>query len=52
MPVPGLSEPVTFSGNRHVRIPPGAVVVSDPVDLVVPPLADLAIDLSLFELER
>ena len=45
--VPGLGAPITFSGNRHVRIPPGAVVVSDPVDLAVPPLADLAIDLYL-----
>lgn len=39
--------PVTFSGRSSFRIPAGAVAVSDPVDLVVPPLADLAIDLYL-----
>jgi lysophospholipase L1-like esterase len=36
-----------FSGRPAFRIPPGAVAVSDPVDLNVPPLSDLAIDLFL-----
>jgi lysophospholipase L1-like esterase len=35
---------LTFSGNASVTIPPGAVVLSDAVDLQVPPLADLAVD--------
>jgi lysophospholipase L1-like esterase len=39
--------PVTFSGRSAFRIPSGAVAVSDPVDLALPPLADLAIDLYL-----
>jgi len=36
---------LTFSGNASVTIPPGAVVLSDAVDLQVPPLADLAVDI-------
>jgi lysophospholipase L1-like esterase len=35
---------VTFSGNAAFTIPPGAVVLSDAVELQVPPFADLAID--------
>ena len=35
---------LTFSGRASFTIPAGAVIVSDPVDLAVPPLADLAID--------
>lgn len=38
---------VTFGGRLTVDIAPGAEVVSDPVDLNVPPLADLVIDLYL-----
>ena len=45
--VPTLGAPLTFSGNRGIRIPAGAVVVTDPVSLLVPPLVDLAIDLYL-----
>ena len=39
--------PLTFSGRPTVTIPANAIVYSDPVDLVVPQLADLAIDLYL-----
>ena len=39
--------PLTFSGRPTVTIPANAVVYSDPVDLVIPQLADLAIDLYL-----
>ena len=39
------SKRLTFSGNASVSIPPGAVVLSDAVDLQVPALADLAIDI-------
>ncbi len=43
--VPGTDRSVTFSGRASVRIPPGAVVLSDPVELTVPPSTDLAISL-------
>lgn len=36
---------VTFGGESGVTIPPGAVAVSDPVDLAVPALADLAVSI-------
>jgi lysophospholipase L1-like esterase len=36
---------LTFGGATTIRIPPGAVVVSDPVDLVIPPLTDVAVSL-------
>lgn len=39
--------PLTFSGRPTVAIPANAVVYSDPVNLTVPPMADLAIDLYL-----
>lgn len=39
--------PLTFSGRPSVTIPANAVIYSDPVDLVVPQLSDLAIDLYL-----
>jgi lysophospholipase L1-like esterase len=40
---------VTFARKPSVVVPPGAVWVSDPVDLKVPPLGDLAISLYLPE---
>ena len=39
--------PLTFSGRPTVTIPANAIVYSDPVDLAVPQLSDLAIDLYL-----
>ncbi len=36
---------LTFSGRPWVKLSPGMVVVSDPVDLTVAPLADLAVSL-------
>jgi len=45
--VAGSSRPLTFSGSRLTTIAPGAVLVSDPVNLNVPALADLAIDIYL-----
>jgi lysophospholipase L1-like esterase len=39
--------PLTFSGKPTVTIPANAVMYSDPVNLTVPPLSDLAIDLYL-----
>ena len=41
------SRPLTFSTRPSITIPAGAIVVSDPVPLTVPALADLAIDLFL-----
>jgi lysophospholipase L1-like esterase len=38
---------LTFGGRPTTTIPAGAVIVSDPVALTVPPLADLAVDLHL-----
>ena len=43
----GTVRRLTFSGDSAPHVPPGAVLVSDPVDLTAPPLADLAIDLYL-----
>jgi len=36
---------LTFGGGSSLRMAPGMVVVSDPVDLAVPPLTDLAVSL-------
>ncbi|VXC77357.1 SGNH/GDSL hydrolase family protein [Massilia sp. 9I] len=43
----GTSRPLTFGGRSVVTIPPGAPAVSDPVELNVPPLSDLAVSLYL-----
>jgi lysophospholipase L1-like esterase len=42
---PATAATLTFSGHPTVVIPPGAVEVSDPVDLAVPALSNLAITL-------
>ena len=42
---PGSDRPLTFGGHREVVIAPGATVASDPVQLAVPPLSDLAVSL-------
>jgi lysophospholipase L1-like esterase len=39
--------PLTFGGQPTMSIPANAVIYSDPVNLTVPPMADLAIDLYL-----
>src|SRR5712691_8943900 len=39
--------PLTFGGHPTMTIPANAVIYSDPVNLTVPPMADLAIDLYL-----
>jgi lysophospholipase L1-like esterase len=38
---------LTFGGAPSITIPPGALVVSDPVDLNVPELSDLAVSIFL-----
>ena len=45
--VPGTDRVLTFSGNPGIVIAPGAPVLSDPVDLNVAALSDLAISLYL-----
>jgi lysophospholipase L1-like esterase len=40
-------KPLTFSGRSSAVIPPGAPIVSDPVDLAVKPLASLAVSFFL-----
>jgi lysophospholipase L1-like esterase len=43
----GTDRVLTFSGAPSITIPPGAPVLSDPVDLDVPALSDLAVSLYL-----
>jgi lysophospholipase L1-like esterase len=45
--VPGSGRPLTFNGAPAITIPAGALVVSDPVGLDVPPLADVAVSVYL-----
>jgi lysophospholipase L1-like esterase len=44
---PGTDRALTFSGSPSITIPPGAPALSDPVDLNVAPLSDLAISIYL-----
>ena len=43
--VPGSDRTLTFGGTPSITIPPGALVVSDPVELNVPDLSDLAVSI-------
>jgi lysophospholipase L1-like esterase len=43
----GSDYTLTFSGQPSVTVPPGAPIVSDPVDLAVAPLGSLAVSLYL-----
>jgi lysophospholipase L1-like esterase len=45
--VGGSLRPLTFGGAKSVIIPPGAPALSDPVELNVAPLSDLAVSLYL-----
>jgi lysophospholipase L1-like esterase len=45
--VPGTDRVLTFGGVPGITIPPGAPALSDPVDLNVPAVADLAVSLHL-----
>jgi lysophospholipase L1-like esterase len=45
--VPGSDHQLTFGGNVTVTIPPGAPIVSDPVDFDIPNLAELAVSIYL-----
>ena len=41
--VPGSDRTLTFGGHSSLVVPTGAVVLSDPVELDVPPLSDVAV---------
>src|ERR1039458_6622553 len=45
--VSGTDRPLTFSGGADFTVPPGALGVSDPVNLGVAPMSDLAVSLYL-----
>jgi lysophospholipase L1-like esterase len=45
--VTGTDRALTFSGNPGIVVPPGAILVSDPVELQVAPMSDLAVSLYL-----
>jgi len=45
--VPATDRTLTFGGRTSTNVPPGTMVVSDPVDLMVPPLSDVAVSLYL-----
>ena len=47
--VPKSDRALTFGGTAAITIPAGAVIVSDPVNLTVAPLAELAVDIFLPE---
>ena len=43
--------PLTFGGRKGVDIQPGAVIVSDPVELDIKPMSDLAVSLYIVKAE-
>jgi lysophospholipase L1-like esterase len=43
--LPASDRMLTFGGQPSIIIPPGAIVLSDPVDLDVPALSDLAVSI-------
>jgi lysophospholipase L1-like esterase len=45
--VPGTDRPLTFSGFASITVPPGAPVLSDPVELNVAPFSELAVSVYL-----
>ena len=47
---PGSDRALTFGGRPSVTVPPGAPVLSDPVDLAVPALGSVAVSLFLPEI--
>jgi lysophospholipase L1-like esterase len=47
---PGTTHMATFGGQQSITVPPGATVLSDPVQLTVPPLGSVAVSLFLPEI--
>lgn len=45
--IPESDRPITFGSATSVKIPPGAPMLSDPVDLKVPPFAELSVSIFL-----
>lgn len=43
--VVGTDRSLTFSGHQEIKIPPGVVVISDPVDLLLPDSSNVAVSL-------
>jgi len=43
--VPGTDHEITFSGKSSCRLLPGVLLVSDPIDMEIPPFTDLAISI-------
>lgn len=41
------AHPLTFNGRGSVTIPPGALVVSDPTGVKLPPLSDIAVSIAI-----
>jgi lysophospholipase L1-like esterase len=50
--LPGTDRPLTFSGRKDVVIPPGAPLLSDPVELHVPAFAEAAVSVYYPEAAR
>jgi len=48
--VPGSDRALSFNGHPSVTIPPGAPVISDPLELSVEPLTNVAVSLFLPEI--
>lgn len=48
--VPGSDRALTFGGSPSATVPPGAPILSDPVDLAVPALGSVAVSLFLPEI--
>jgi len=44
---PASDRPLTFAGNSNADIPPGAELISDPINYPVAPLSDLAVTLHM-----
>lgn len=44
---PSSDRPLTFAGNAEATIPPGAELISDPVNCVLPPLSDVDVTIYL-----
>ena len=42
---PAASSALTFNGRPSITIPPGALAVSDPVNLKLPPFSDIAVSI-------
>jgi lysophospholipase L1-like esterase len=45
--VSGTTRPLSFGGRASATIPPGAVLISDPIDIALRPASNVAVDLFL-----